>query len=67
MKRCSTSVLVFLCVFYTVSMERAVAHLLTNSILWWQVNGVCVEILKKGSVHQVRELVNLYGVLVGFI
>lgn len=26
---------------------------LTNSILWWQVNSVCVEVLQKGSVHQV--------------
>lgn len=40
---------------------------LTNSILWWQVNSVCVEVLQKGSVHQVRELVNFYGVLIGFI
>lgn len=26
---------------------------LTNSILWWQVNSVCVEVLQEGSVHQV--------------
>lgn len=40
---------------------------LTNSILWWQVDGVCVEVLQKGSVHQVGELVDFYGVLVSFI
>ena len=40
---------------------------LTNSILWWQVNSVCVEVLQEGSVHQVWELVNFNVVLVRFI
>lgn len=34
-------------------MLRTAAHVLTNSVLWWQINSVCVEILQKGSVHQV--------------
>ena len=40
---------------------------LTNSILWWQVDSVCVEVLQKGSVHQVWELMDFHGVLVCFI
>lgn len=39
----------------------------TNSVLWWQVYSVSVEILQEGSVHQVWELMNFYGVLVCFI
>lgn len=57
----------FLSSILSVLGRGAVAHLLTNSVLWWQVNSVCVEILEKGSVHQVRELVDLYGVLIAFI
>lgn len=43
------------------------AHALTNGVLWWQVNCVRVEILQEGSVHQVRELMDLDGVLVHFV
>lgn len=46
---------------------RPVAHALTNGVLWWQVNSVCVEILQESSVHQVRELIDFDGVLVHFI
>lgn len=46
---------------------RSVAHALTNGVLWWQVNSVRVEILQERSVHQVRELMDLDGVLIHFI
>lgn len=42
-------------------------YILTNSILWWQVYSVSVEILQKGSVHQVWELVHFYTVFITFI
>lgn len=42
-------------------------YMLTNSILWWQVYSVSVEILQKGSVHQVWELVHFYTVFIRFI
>lgn len=41
--------------------------ILTNSVLWWQVYSVSVEILQEGSVHQVWELMNFYSILVRFI
>lgn len=43
------------------------AHALTNGVLWWQVDRVCVEILQECSVHQIRELMDLDGVLVHFV
>lgn len=51
----------------TEPAARPVAHPLTNGVLWWQVNSVRVEILQESSVHQVRELMDLDGVLVHFI
>lgn len=33
------------------------------SVLRWQVHCVCVEVLEKGTVHRVRELVYLYHFL----
>lgn len=37
---------------------------LTYGIFWWQVDGVCVQVLQKGAIHKVGELVDLDGVLV---
>lgn len=42
-------------------------HMLTNSVLWWQVDSVGVEILQEGSVHQVWKLVHFYAVFIRFI
>lgn len=46
---------------------RPAAHALTNGVLWWQVNSVRVKIFQERSVHKVRELMDLDGVLVHFV
>lgn len=36
--------------------------MLTYSVLWWQVNGVCVQVLQESAIHQKGELLDLDGV-----
>lgn len=45
--------------------ERSILSVcvLTDGVLRWKVNSVCVEKLQEGSVDGVRELADLYHVL----
>ena len=40
---------------------------LTDGVFGGQVDGVCVQVLQEGAVHQVGELVNLDGRLIGVV
>lgn len=39
----------------------------TNSVLRWEVDGISIQVFQECAIHQIRELMNLYGLFIGLV
>jgi len=39
----------------------------TNGVLGWEVDGISVQVFQECAIHQIRELMDLYGLFIGLV